>query len=494
MKFQGALLPLALISSVDAFSISKETIKAGVFDAIQDVQQFDLSKYNPFQQSQVTAEEDDIHYSTVNQSEWPIDLSGYENDIVIRLAMDPKTVMEREIMKNCNNCDVWSRSQTFMDIKLPRDELQPLLESSEIKVDEYSIIIDDLAQKIFESYPKNFFNAQDDDEIVALDDELFFKEYRPLKTIYSWFDLLAETYSGFVSVENFGTTFEGQKLKALYIDTSRFSEGNNPNNKTIIIAAGIHAREWISVTSANYIIFQLLTKYGISKPETDYLNQLNILVVPVFNPDGYTYSWTNDRLWRKNRQETYLPRCFGIDIDHSFDYRWEKTEETSWPCDEDYSGEVPKEALEVAQFEEFLNSSKANHQHLQLYGYIDLHSYAQEILYPYAYSCEHRPRDEENLLELAYGLSKAIRLNSGKNYLVTPACKDKNVDLTPGMGSGSSLDYLYSTAMAHWAFQIKLRDSGSHGFLLPSKFIKPVGEEVYEAVKYFFDFILDPEL
>lgn len=101
------------------------------------------------------------------------------------------------------------------------------------------------------------------------------------------------------------------------------------------------------------------------------------------------------------------------------------------------------------------------------------------------------PRDEENLLELAYGLSQAIRLRSGVNYEVMSACEDRGADLLPEMGAGSALDYMYHNK-AYSAFVLKLRDSGSRGFLLPSKFIVPVGREVYSAVKYFADFLTEP--
>ena len=129
----------------------------------------------------------------------------------------------------------------------------------------------------------------------------------------------------------------------------------------------------------------------------------------------------------------------------------------------------------------------------KIYGYLDFHSYSQEILYPYAYSCEALPRDLENLLELSYGLAKAIRNKSGKTYDVLSSCEDRGSDLTPGLGSGSALDYMYHHR-AHWAFQLKLRDTGNHGFLLPPKYITPVGKEAYAALKYFCDFILNPEL
>ncbi|GMG33732.1 unnamed protein product [Ambrosiozyma monospora] len=209
--------------------------------------------------------------------------------------------------------------------------------------------------------------------------------------------------------------------------------------------------------------------------------------MPVMNPDGYDYTWNNDRLWRKNRQETYNPRCFGIDIDHSFDYHFTKSEESS--CSEDYAGEGAFESLESHAWDKYLNETRHDHP---MYGYIDLHSYAQEVLYPYAYTCEQAPRDKENLLELAYGLSQSIRLNSGKNYGVLSACEDKGADLLPSMGAGSALDYMYHNK-AHWAFVMKLRDSGSHGFLLPPKYIAPVGKEIYASIKYFAGFVLSDD-
>ena len=56
-----------------------------------------------------------------------------------------------------------------------------------------------------------------------------------------------------------------------------------------------------------------------------------------------------------------------------------------------------------------------------------------------------------------------------------------------------ALDFMYHHR-AHWAFQLKLRDTGNHGFLLPPENIKPVGKETYAALKYFCDFLLDPEI
>ncbi|QLL32751.1 hypothetical protein HG536_0D02730 [Torulaspora globosa] len=418
--------------------------------------------------------------ATVAQCE----VQSYAEYMVCRFkTRDHRHVVEDIVKPLTNDYDIWARNEEFIDIRLHKG-VGP--------VEGCDIMIEDLERAVRESYAEEKGTRAESDSEVQVSfanlgsSDFFFHEFRDLETIYSWLDLLEHSFPHLVKVEWVGETFEGRSLKALHISTN--NPETNPEKKTIVMTGGIHAREWISISSVCWTVYQLLTKYGMSKKETRFLDHLDFLIIPVFNPDGYAYTWEHDRLWRKNRQETFVPSCPGIDIDHSFDYQW--TANNEFPCSEEYSGEEPFEAIEASSWADYLNTTKGEYK---VYGFLDFHSYSQEILYPYAYSCDALPRDLENLLELSYGLSKAIRNRSGKYYKVSPACKDRGSDLMPGLGSGSALDFMYHHR-ARWAFQLKLRDTGNHGFLLPSKFIRPVGKETYAAVKYFCSFIVDPDL
>lgn len=395
---------------------------------------------------------------------------------VLRFQCDnPASTQKLIESAKSQSADIWtvSSSRDFFDVMVnpvQEDMLSGMAQN--LKCDT-KVTIKDVERAIQESKPDDKIFSE---KVQQLD--LFFENYRSSDSIYAWFDLLEETFPGLVSVEWIGQTYEGRDIKALRVSTQQ-------STKTVVVTGGIHAREWISTSSVCFVIYKLLDRFQRGKKaENLFLQNLNFLFLPVMNPDGYEYTWSSDRLWRKNRQETYIPRCFGIDIDHSFDYHFQKSDDR--PCGEDYSGEEPFEALEARLWNAYLSETSLDQT---LVGYIDLHSYSQEVLYPYAYSCDDIPRDEENLMELGYGMSKAIRLDTGKNYKVLRACTDKNVDLLPSLGAGSALDYMYHHR-AWWAFQLKLRDTGNHGFLLPSKFIKPVGKEVYSAVRYFCRFVI----
>ena len=83
--------------------------------------------------------------------------------------------------------------------------------------------------------------------------------------------------------------------------------------------------------------------------------------------------------------------------------------------------------------------------------------------------------------ELALGLAKSIRLFSGESYSVKAACRgavtDSNTEkaLRIEPTGGSAIDWFYHELGAHYSYQIKLRDTGSYGFLLPSDQIIPTG-------------------
>lgn len=410
----------------------------------------------------------------------PLVFPKYHNEKVVRITEDPKNVLL--VLASAGNITYqkWgsSASERFVDIHVDEDNhavLQLFLWSCQV-------IIENLADAIAETMPQHQDPVVETTQAHPLS-EIFFREYRPLETIDAWLGILQQTFPDIVLVEEIGQTYEHRPLKIVHI--SRPSDIDHGKRKTVVVTGGTHAREWVSVSSVCYAIYLLLQLY-LEEPNK-ISEELDFLFIPVMNPDGYAYTWTEDRLWKKNRQETHLPKCFGIDIDHSFDFHW--TRSSDWACGEEYSGESPFEALEARVWHEYLNSTNDDHN---IYGYIDLHSYSQEVLYPYAFSCTEQPRDEENLIELAYGISKTIRRQSGKNYNVLPACIDKDLDLLPDLGSGSALDFMYHNR-AYWAYQLKLRDSGSHGFLLPSKYIEPVGREVAAAIYYFCTFILSDE-
>lgn len=429
-------------------------------------------------------------YYTNCQDEVALPLESYSDKYVLRLSnWNETSSFLNEVIMLSRDMDlkVWesSVSHKFIDIQVTQPEGTELLELLTQKYNENqfesNIIILDLPQAIFETLPQ----SQNDLSINDFTDskEIFFRSYRDLESIYAWYDLLADTYPDVLHLEYLGTTFQGRKMKALRL--SLHSDSKSDAIKTFVVTGGIHAREWISTSTACFILYQLLMDYEAGNPTViRYLENLDFLFLPVMNPDGYAFTWKTERLWRKNKQQTFNPRCDGIDIDHSFDFKF--TSGTESPCSDDYAGEAAFEALEAYHWDNYLNETKHSHP---IHAYIDLHSYAEEVLYPYAYSCDILPRDEENLLELAYGLSQSIRLKSGIYYEVMKACRDKGADLLPSMGAGSALDYMYHNK-AYWAFVLKLRDSGTHGFLLPPKHIEPVGQEIYSAIKYFASFIL----
>lgn len=419
------------------------------------------------------------------------DKADYSGDQVYRVFTHNASALVHDMIRPVvgSQYDVWMQNDKFVDVRLGRDAFAEIARENSL---EYEVYVSDIEAAIRDTMPGNSQYDVNSDSMQhafgSYGGDLFFDEYRDLHTIDLWLQLLEQTYPSLVKLEQITTTPEGHPLNVVHVSAQNTEA--NPDKKTIVISGGLHAREWISVSTTLFMLQRLLQEYGQDKSTTHYLDSLDFLFIPVFNPDGYEYSWHGDRLWRKNRQATGVEQCPGIDLDRSFNYEWDESEAHEYPCSESYNGGAPFAAAETKAWHEYLGGIKGDYR---IFGYLDLHSYSEEILYPYGYSCEAVPRDFENLLELAFGLAKAVRLTTRKNYDVVAACKDAGSDLTPGMGGGSALDYMYHNR-ARWALQLKLRDTGSHGFLLPPKFIRPVGHEIYAALRYFCGFILNPEM
>ncbi len=471
-------------------------------------------------------------------------LARYGGDLVLRFEI--KSAAEATALAEAINVlflDVWEFTSQWVDIRLSKDvvrlvnSFQPnsplihlifqvpsllgLLPASLQHA--HTPLMHDLAQAIFESYPsatfeepspqiQNRYRTFSPDLHPSTDEtNIFFRNYQPLSVIVPWMRLLSSLFPTHVRMINIGVSYEGRDIPALRVGVHPTnSEKPTEPRKTIIITGGSHAREWISTSSVNYVAYSFITAYGKSQPMTKLLEKFDWIFIPTLNPDGYVYTWESDRLWRKNRQQTTLRFCKGVDLDRAYSFEWDASSSKNNPCSESFSGEGPFQAVESRRFANWV-LNETEHNHAEIVAFLDFHSYSQQVLYPYSFSCTSAPPSLENLEELAIGLAKAIRLTNGHNYGVAAACEgsvsvwngmekqkkaangNKNPsEIWPRMetGGGSALDWFYQELHVRYSYQIKLFDTGSYGFLLPSKNIVPIGKEAFNAVQYLGKFLL----
>ena len=137
-------------------------------------------------------------------------------------------------------------------------------------------------------------------------------------------------------------------MEVCFLQFERMEYGYININVNINIPSGIHAREWIAPASVTYIIRELVENRSKLPKE---LLDLDFYILPVFNPDGYEYSHTNDRMWRKNRSGN--GRCLGADINRNFDFKFGGRGTSGDPCSEIYRGKSASSELETQSLMKF---------------------------------------------------------------------------------------------------------------------------------------------
>ncbi|XP_012624577.2 carboxypeptidase O [Microcebus murinus] len=296
-----------------------------------------------------------------------------------------------------------------------------------------------------------------------------YNKYHTMEEIYWWMSQISEAYPEVVTQHFLGMTYEARSMYYLKIS----QPSNNPK-KIIWMDCGIHAREWIAPAFCQWFVKEILQNYKDNSRISGFLRNLDFYVLPVLNIDGYIYTWTTDRLWRKSRSSHNNGTCFGSDLNRNFNVSWCSIGASRNCQDLTFCGTGPVSEPETKAVSSFVESKKNN-----ILCFLTMHSYGQLILTPYGYT-QNKSSNHEELIQVGQKAANALKAKYGTNYRV-----------------GSSADILYSTSGSSrdWArdigipfsFTFELRDNGTFGFILPETQVQPTCEETMEAVLSILD-------
>ena len=191
-------------------------------------------------------------------------------------------------------------------------------------------------------------------------------------------------------------TIEGRTTHAVRL-------GTQPANMVdaYYLTGGVHAREWGSCEILVNMATDLCDAYAggtgigyggkvFSATEVKALiEQMNIIIYPCVNPDGRAFSQSTVALWRKNRNTAASggnPSRIGVDINRNLDFLWNFNTAfapgainpylaSTDPAQDTYHGSAPHSEPET------LNIAFIHDTYTRIRWYIDVHSYAEDILY-----------------------------------------------------------------------------------------------------------------
>jgi len=347
---------------------------------------------------------------------------------------------------------------TALVSELEMDELTKLMGELQHKV-----IIEDISQQITEEHKRVTTQTTTTDN--------FFQDFRSLQDINNYYKTKIAEHPTLASYSTIGSTYESRDIYGVVVNAppSPLTLSTREAKPRLFFECQIHAREWISAPTCAWIFTQLVDGYG-SDPDASYvLDNFDVLIVPVVNPDGYSYTWTNDRMWRKNRVPIHNSSCVGIDLNRNWPMEWRSS---SSPCSDTYPGSKAASELETQAIGKFIEESKVDFA-------IDFHSYGNLILRPWGYTYSPCP-DESLLKKLGDSMRDAIYAVHGERYT-----SQQSSGLYPA--NGETTDYYYATKSvtpslskpSSWGFTFELR---GRSFIIQPNQIIPQGQEIWAAV------------
>lgn len=239
-------------------------------------------------------------------------------------------------------------------------------------------------------------------------------------------------HPGIAKVYDIGDSWEKSQsmadrdILALKISDNVLVDEDEPE---VLIMSLHHAREWISSEITMEVIRNLTVGYGNDTRLSWLVDNREVWVVPVVNPDGLDYALSTDDQWRKNRRHNY-DGTYGVDLNRNYGGSMNNDSAGDWggvgsshlPQDDIYCGLAPFSEPETQAIRDLVIERNFT-------ICLDFHSYSELVMWPWGYTANLTSDD-------AAFVSIGTQLAALNGY--TP---DQSVGLYPT--TGDSVDWLY---------------------------------------------------
>jgi len=290
--------------------------------------------------------------------------------------------------------------------------------------------------------------------------------YLSLTDINALYERWRTDSRGLITRTRMGGSIQGRDLWLYRFGMHRAPGRTAP--KTLVITCGIHAREWISGSVGLYIADRIRTLAKTSRRHQLALARVEVAIVPALNPDGYEYTRTTDRYWRKNRRKINNS-TYGVDLNRNYDSAWGGAGSSGQTSSDVYRGTAAFSEPETAALRDAITALAP------MAAFIDFHSYGDYVLWPWGSTTTLSP-DNATFAFHGQRMGNAIIEATGRNYTLGPTSQ------VLYLASGGSNDWAYQRHGA-LGYCIELRGGGTGlaGFVLPEAQIIPTQAEAWAA-------------
>jgi carboxypeptidase A1 len=289
----------------------------------------------------------------------------------------------------------------------------------------------------------------------------WFDDYKTFTQIYSYCVDLSIQFPDLAEFILIGNSLEGRPIFGLRIK----GDAQGHCVPTLLLNSCQHAREWITPMVTVYFADTILRQYGIDPEITALVDSSEVIIIPVVNADGYEYTWSVDRFWRKNRRDNG-GGDFGIDLNRNWGHEWGHNNGSSGdPGSDTYRGPFPFSEPETQVLRDFAESLPALRWHN------DIHSHGQLILQPWGWTGD-LPPDHALLDGIGAEAAALIKAVHNKTY-IHGTCYEELYPI-----SGGASDWFYGQNDTP-SFLYELRGPG---FDPPPSTILPCAQEMVPAL------------